>query len=227
MEDTPIPKLKPEHPPRRFRARRPRKRPNDTRHRRFVSVMKLVLPLIAGTLIMLVAIWPQLGSEKSGFRIGFANLSVGDVTSQSLVNARYEGTDRNERPFTVTAELATQDPGGAKPIRLIRPKADILLDGGAWLVLAAESGSFERTANTLELNGGVTLLHDSGYEFRTATATVDLSKGTAAGDREVVAQGPFGSFNATGFRVLGGGDQVIFTGKARMVFYPQSAETRK
>ena len=103
------------------------------------------------------------------------------------------------------------------------PKADLTLQGGAWLALAAETGVFLKSSQTLDLAGKVNLFHDRGYEIRTERARIDLKQGTASGDVAVTGQGPFGTLQSEGFQLLNQGRRILFTGKARLVLFPGGA----
>ena len=138
------------------------------------------------------------------------------------MNPRYVGTDDDNQPYAVTADIAKKLDGEGMDVRigLELPKADITLKDGTWLVLTAENGIYARRNKTLDLSGAVNLFHDSGYEFRTDKAQVDLARGIAEGDRPVRGQGPFGTLNAEGFRLLNKGRTIVFTGKSKMILKP-------
>ena len=186
----------------------------------FVGCMKVVLPAIAAALILLIVVWPQLDGDDSRFRISVSDLSAGLAENLTMLNARFDGMDEKNQPFSVTADQATQTPERANVIELAFPKADITLASGAWLALEAQEGLFDREAKVLELNGGVFLFHDKGYELTTESARVDLETNVAEGFDSVSGQGPFGSVRSQGFRVLDRGAQVNFLGKSKMVLYP-------
>jgi lipopolysaccharide export system protein LptC len=188
---------------------------------RFVAMMKFFLPLAALTLIVLIAVWPHLQTEDNRFRIGFAVLGLGESENPSMVNARYVGTDQNDQPFSITADLAKNLLKGAEAVELEMPKADIALNDGTWLVLTAEAGSYNRTGKKLNLAGAVNLFHDSGYELRTPEAEIDLDKGIALGDKTVEGHGPFGDLKAEGFRLEDKGRRITFTGKASLLIYSE------
>ncbi|MEM7225903.1 MAG: LPS export ABC transporter periplasmic protein LptC [Pseudomonadota bacterium] len=191
----------------------------------FVGCMKVVLPATALALILLIVAWPQLGSEDNRFRISVSELTADLAENLSMLNARFDGLDDKNQPFSVTADEATQTPERADIIDLTFPKADITLEDGTWLAMEAEGGTFDRNANTLELHGGVTLFHDKGYELKTEAARIDLETSSAEGYNVVTGQGPLGSIESEGFRVLERGDQVYFMGKSKMVFYPGVEDT--
>jgi lipopolysaccharide export system protein LptC len=193
------------------------------RYSRFVLLMKFVLPAIATVLVVLVAVWPQFQDLQEGFRIQINKLTAPAGSEQHLTNARFTGVDAKSRPYSITADDATQAAERNSAIRLERPKADITLSDGTWVALTANEGVLSREERILALSGGVALHHDSGMELRTPTATLDLKAGTAEGREPVEGQGPYASVNADGFRVLEHGERMIFTGKARLVLRNEPA----
>ncbi len=187
---------------------------------RFVQMMKFLLPAVAVLLIVLILVWPYLKTEDIRFRISFAAFTADQTEDPSMVNPRYLGIDKDNQSFSITADLARKLAKGSLSVELEMPKADITLEDGSWLVVTAENGVYQRTEQTLNLTGAVNLYHDSGYEFRTAEARVDLEKGTAAGATPIRGQGPFGDLQAEGFRLIDKGKTIIFTGKSKLVLYP-------
>jgi len=198
---------------------------------RFVGMMKVLLPVGAVVLIALVVVWPYLQATDGRFRIGFASLVATQAERPNIVNPRLVGTDEKDQPFSITADLAKdfylrKDFWGntATPVELEMPKADITLKDGTWLVLTANTGLLTPNTKMLELSGAVNLFHDSGYELRTTHAMVDLASGGAVSDRPVEGQGPFGTVNAEGLRLTDKGKDIVFTGKARLVLYPDAGK---
>jgi lipopolysaccharide export system protein LptC len=189
----------------------------------FVGFMKVLLPALSVALILLVVIWPQLTQDDGRFRIRVSDISLEQADSLSMLNARFEGVDEHDQPFLVTADEATQTAEDDDLVHLELPKGDITLKDGTWLAMTAHEGLYRRDAQMLELNGGVTLFHDQGFELRSETARVDLDAGTAWGSARVEGQGPFGTLVSEGFRVLDRGDRVIFTGRSRAVLHPGAA----
>jgi lipopolysaccharide export system protein LptC len=199
------------------RARKGRRRPPLIGYAATMTTLKVVLPGIAVGLILLVALWPQYLLEGGRFQI-VANPS-GDVGIDrlSMVRPRFKGSDRQNRPFTVSAESAVQDLEDDNLIVLDKPQAEVTLEDGAGVALSAAEGFYRRDSEVLKLAGGVNLLHDRGYQIHTPTAAIDLQAGTAEGHEPVAAQGPFGTLQSQGFRVVEQGDRVEFTGKSRLV----------
>lgn len=191
----------------------------------FVQAMKVILPILAVGLIGLVMAWPHMRTDDLKFRIGFAALQANLSDEPNLLNPRYHGTDDDNQPYTITADIAKRLGGGDENARvgLEMPKADITLEDGTWLVLTAETGLYERGQKSLELQGAVNLFHDSGYEFRTDEAQIDLNAGIATGTVPVQGQGPFGTLNSEqGFQLLDKGRRIVFMGKSHLTLLPQA-----
>jgi len=195
-------------------------RKGSASYSRFVFLMKVVLPTVAVVLVGLIVVWPQLKVDETQFKIGFARLKSTEAGDPSLVNARFVGSDRDNRPYSVTADLAKHVLDKTAKVELEMPKADITTDDGSWLALTANTGFFDREAKTLDLDGDVNMFHDSGFEFMTDSAHIDLGDGIAEGHDPVRGQGPFGTLRAEGFRMEDRGNRIVFTGKSRMVIYP-------
>lgn len=205
-----------------------RRRPRARRaaYSRFVFAMKLLLPAVAVGLIVLVVLWPQIHIDASQFSIGFSRLRMSGSEFPSMVNARFVGTDRRNQPFAVTADLAKSTTLSSTKVELEMPKADLGMNDGSSMMLMANSGTYDQTGKTLKLQGAVNLFHDSGYEFKTSTADVDLANGAASGNSPVQGHGPFGELYSEGFRIAGDGKRLLFTGKAKLTIFPSAGTAR-
>lgn len=199
----------------------PSNRPNSARlptgggrdpyaHSKAVRVARVALPAVAGVVLLTIFIWPLFGGSSDKSRPGPAQ---GDL---ELTQARYLGTDKGDQPFEIRAARAAQQGGGKSSVELAVPEADITLKRGTWLSMAAQKGDYDQDNQVLMLNGAVSFFHGSGYELRTQEAVLDVKKGIAWGNKPVEGQGPMGTVEAGGFRVLEDGDVLVFTGHARL-----------
>jgi len=216
----------PATPGRRLALLPPSSRGSQPGYSRFVSLMKLVLPSVALILVALVVAWPYVAPKDSHFRFGFAAVQeVGDG-EPSAFNARFVGIDGENRPITITADVVHNLlPDGEAPVDLEMPKADITLQDGSWLVLTAKKGVYDWQKKSLELTDSVNLFHDTGYEFHTSQATIDVEGFAADGREPVRGHGPFGELTAEGFRVRDKGRRIFFDGKATLILRPGAGGT--
>ena len=189
---------------------------------RFVSLMKFLLPVVALAVIALVVAWPHINTSDLRFHLGVTVLKLTGADEPSMINPRYVGSDSDNQPFSITADLARDigEKDATEKYALVMPKADITLEDGTWLVLTANDGVYSRGERALNLQGAVNLYHDSGYEFRTERATIDLSSGVAESQDPVSGQGPFGQLQAMGFRVANKGNVIYFLGKSKLTLFP-------
>ncbi|MDJ0944053.1 MAG: LPS export ABC transporter periplasmic protein LptC [Kiloniellales bacterium] len=185
-----------------------------------IGVLKTLLPSFAIGMVLLIFAWPQINVESEHFRLGVPELAADYADSLSMLNARFDGVDEEGRPFSLSADEASQPSSVNEIVDLSLPKGDITLKDGTWLALTAKTGKYDRQGNTLDLEGAVSLFHDQGFELLTETAEVDLEVGRAEGSDPVTGQGPFGQLLSEGFRVEDDGDTIVFTGRSRMVLYP-------
>lgn len=188
-----------------------------SRYSRFVTLMKYALPVVAGSVLLLVVVWPEFKPKPERFAVGISDLKVNVEGGQRVVNARFTGVDSENRPFSVTADAVVQDADDG--VKLTQPKADVTLAGDSWVAIAAPQGTFWRKPRVLNLVGGVDLFHDDGYEFQTEEARIDFRIGAASGDTPVKGHGPFGTVDAEGFRIVESGNRIIFNGKSRLVIF--------
>jgi lipopolysaccharide export system protein LptC len=203
------------------------RRPTQTslHHTRIVAWLKWVLPMVAVGLVLLVGAWPEIQASFSRLTASIPRIDLRAARDLSMVNARYTGLDRNNRPFSLTADVARQATAKDDLVGLEAPKADLALENGAWVAVTADTGLYHTQPKQIELYGDVNLYHDKGMTFSTESATVDLEAGTAEGREKVQGHGPSGEVESEGFRILDKGAVVIFTGRARMLLEGAAEET--
>lgn len=208
-----------------FETRQQRRRlPGLAGYSRYVVFMKFLLPAAALTLITAIVIWPQVRVTDNSFSIGLSDIQLTGRENPSMVNARFVGSDKKRQPFSITADLAKNLLLGNSKIELEMPKADISAKDGTWMVLTANTGIYNQSGKTLSLDGSVNLFHDSGYEFNTTSADIDLDGGIAKSTVPVKGQGPFGQLVAEGFRIENKGKNIYFSGKVKLLLHPNAIE---
>jgi lipopolysaccharide export system protein LptC len=189
----------------------------DLSHSRRVAVLKRVLPAIGLSLMLLVAVWPRLAPLLERIRFTLPAIDLREARELRMLNPRYLGTDRENRPFVVTAAVGQQVPDNANLMSLEKPKADLKAHDGATVVVTAATGIYQSQAQILDLFGSVKLVHQDGTEFTTDSARLNVANNSAQGDDPVEGHGPSGDVKAQGFRIYDKGDTLIFTGNADVV----------
>jgi lipopolysaccharide export system protein LptC len=221
MSVSPLPVRPPPHRPGRqllaataARVRQPPDPDGLARRRLVINFTKWLLPAAALVLLATIALWPEISRMSDSARVAYQRMSseVGDAT---VTDAHYRSVDEQGRPYTLTAATARQV--GPERINLTTPKGDIILTNGTWLMVQAKRGVFLQHSNQLDLSQDVTLYRDDGTTVTTASASLDLKNGAAAGAEPTHAEGPFGVLDAKGFTVTDKGASLQFTGPAHLV----------
>jgi lipopolysaccharide export system protein LptC len=191
-------------------ARRPR--------RRFVGLMRLVLPGVAIGLVVLVVAWPKIFGEVAGMIAPSGLLGGFSVTEpMRMRHPRYVGTDSaGGRPYEVVAEEAQVDPQAPDRITLVEMRARTTGTDGGVTRLEAQDGLYQRNIARLDLEHAVKLTTPDGTEFTTEQATILMDEGRAHGQEHVHGVGPRGTIDADAFSIEQGGDVIRFRGNVRV-----------
>lgn len=196
---------------------RPRARLVGDRHSRRVALLKRVLPVFGVALLVLVAVWPRLGHLLDSVRLAFPVIDLREARELRMLNPRYAGIDRLNRPYVVTAAIGRQIPNRDDLMSLERPRAEMTMHRGATVVMTAATAIYQSQAQLLDLFDDVSLIHENGTRFLTKSAHADVSANTAQGHDPVSGHGPSGDIAAQGFRIIDKGDTIIFTGKSDLL----------
>ena len=192
-------------------SRRPRR---GDRYSRRVAVLKSLLPVIGVALLALVAIWPRVVPFLDSVRFGFPVIDLREAHDLRMLNPRYAGVDRFNRPYVVTSAIGRQAPSREDLMSLERPRAEMTMHNGALVVVTATMAMYQSQAQLLDLFGDVNLVHENGTRFVTNTAHVDVAADTAVGNDPVTGHGPSGDIAAQGFRVVNQGNTIVFIGRS-------------
>ena len=187
------------------------------RYSRRVTLLKRVLPVIGVALLVLVAIWPRLVPLLESVRFGIPVIDLREAHELRMLNPRYAGVDRYNRPYVVTSAIGRQASNRDDLMSLERPRAEMTMHNGALVVVTAATAMYQSQAQLLDLFGDVNLVHENGTRFVTNTAHVDVAADSAVGNDPVTGHGPSGDITAQGFRVLDKGDTIVFTGKSNLL----------
>ena len=184
---------------------------------RRVAFLKRMLPAFGVMLLLLVAVWPRLVPLLERVRLGIPLIDLREARELRMLNPRYAGIDRYNRPFVVTSAVGRQIPNRDDLMSLERPRAKLTLHSGASVVMTAAVAIYQSQAQLLDLFDDVNLVHQNGTRFVTRRAHVNVAAETAEGHDPVVGNGPSGNIAAEGFRVLDKGDTIIFTGQSHLL----------
>lgn len=184
---------------------------------RFVRSMRLLLPLAALVMTVVIVVWPDMEEKVVPLALEDVLPDQSESVRNELLSPRFESTDQDQQPYTITAARAIQSQDNPELVQLEQPMADMLMKDGAWIAIEAKNGVYEQNADRLFLHGAVKLFHDRGYQLETDELRVDMKTRQAWSDKPVQAQGPEATLEAAGLEGAAGDGVLIFTGPAKLV----------
>jgi len=193
------------------------------RYSRFVRIMKVMLPLVAFSLIVLVVAYSTMRRDNNKVAITYTD--VKDLANdRQLVNPKLTGTDGRGQPFTVTAKAATQAPGKVRKMTFDQVVADVTMQDKSWVQVDAKKGLFDAEGQTLDLHDTINIFSDKGYECHTLAARYDFRLGLLKGDNPINCQGPLGLITAKRFEGLRNPGIMRFMGGVTTTYFPTPRE---
>jgi lipopolysaccharide export system protein LptC len=184
----------------------------------FIRRMRIVLPLLALCIIAALFTWNIMQKEPLAVQTP-ADQKDQTLGRNELLNPRFESVDEKNQPYTITAERALQGDGAQSEMFLEKPMADIALNGGNWLAIQSDKGTYNQEKQTLSLHENVMLYHDTGYRLKMMTLDIDINQSLASTAAPVEGHGPAGLLNAQGLRAETKSQTVIFKGPAKIVLF--------
>lgn len=184
----------------------------------FVKSLRLILPIIALVMTVVVLTWDEAGSRFDPVKKEEV-IETSNTVQNELLKPVFNSIDSKNQPYTVTADKATQNRGNPDLTDLLKPVASFLMNTGEKIDGHAEHGIYQQKAEKLNLDGDVHLIHSNGYTLVTEELRVDLATGKAYSGRDVRVEGPGGTIDATGLEGDSNTGALIFTGPATVVLY--------
>jgi lipopolysaccharide export system protein LptC len=187
------------------------------RYTRFVAWMRRGLMLGASAIIF--AVLAFFFVQRQPRQLAMSYEKMGHVENDlAMLKPRLTGSDDKGNPFVITADAAIQDAANAKRAKLKNIEADVAMGKNGWINARAKQGSVDMAAHRLELDGGIDLFTDRGYELHTQSASVDLADSILDGHTRVTGQGPLGTLAADGFHADREKNQLLLIGHVHMTF---------
>jgi len=193
------------------------KRIYNKRYTAFIRYMRIVLPLIALSIIAVLFSWNTLQPDKLMPAQPDPETKA-TIGKNELLNPRFDSIDDKNQPYTITAKRALQG-ANEELILLEEPMADIMLENGNWVAIKAIQGAFRQESQRLLLKKNVTLFHDEGYTFKTQELDVDMKAGTAQTYLAINGHGPLGILNASGMNASTEDNKLTFKGPAKLILH--------
>jgi len=192
---------------------------DTTRHSRFVSTMKFILPALALILLALAFFIPAIDSDDADISLEYQNVTVGDH-KLTMSKPRFLSSGKDNQQYVVTADSATQLDITSKVIDLTNLQADISMKNGRWISLSAPKGRLNPDLGILDLQGGIDIFSDSGEQIYAKSAHIKLKERVIESREGLKGHGPMGEIMADSLVADQLNGNIKFVGNVKMTLYP-------
>lgn len=175
----------------------PRARHDPRRHSRFVTAMRLALPLLAMALLLVFAAWPILQQREDAQKLNLQLQRIGPVDNDlKMVHPHYTGTDAFGRSYSVKADSAIPDSANPAEVTLSVLSAIIRDPSGQTIAVTADEGIYYVERGVIVINGDVRVGASGGYKAKGSEAVLDLGAARLTSSYPFRAEGPWGTLEA-------------------------------
>ncbi len=184
------------------------------RHTRRVRFLKVALPVLGVLLVVVFAAAAWFAAPGSlGFQLGSTSIEGGRLVMQ---DPKLDGYTTDNRHYSVTAARASQAIGDADRIDLEGIDARLPIEDDDWVTVIAETGTFDRTANRLDITSPMTVRTENGIHARFQSAQVDVSTGSMETTDPVEIDLDGTRVTADSMQIAEEGAVMIFESRVRM-----------
>ena len=182
------------------------------RHTLTVRLLKFALPLASLATIATYGAGMQLSLKLN---VGSGKLDTGKITvsteNLTMSNPRYEGFNKDGSKFVVTAGTATQDIRQQQgPIALTTIDGRMQQANNNVVTVTAPRGSFDNTANRLELMDEIKVRSGDGMRADLTQATIFMKENRIVTTQPVAIDMSAGQIRANEMDMRQGDKQVVF-----------------
>lgn len=192
----------------------------EGRYSRFVSLMKIALPVGALLLLAVILFYSGLFDRKGDLDTAFREIDT-QPSDLRMVSPRVAGVTGDGSPYLVTADNATQDSSDPGFVTFENIQADVKMEGETdWLSLTASRGRYNSETQMLDLTEKIDIFTAWGYEMHGEEATIDFGEGTLKSETEVQGHGPLGTLRADRMSADHAMQVLRFDGNVKMLILP-------
>ncbi len=141
-----------------------------------------------------------------------------------MANPKLNGVTAQNRPYSMTAARAIQDPGKQHIVELEGIDAVIPIDLENSAAIIAERGVFDSDTNILNIDSPFSVTASNGIAAKLANATVSIDEGTMKTDKPVEITRNGSKITAESLSVLENGKVIVFENKVRLIIMPDGLQ---
>lgn len=180
---------------------------------RRMRALKRFVPIAAGAVLLGALATTFVARDELSFLL--SRDSVATASERLRVSAAtYRGTDKQGRPFSVSAANAVQRSAATPVVELSDLTAELQLADGPARVRAA-AGRFDLERDTLQVDGPVRVTQ-GGYRLASGRLDVDIERQRVTSLSPVTGATPLGTFAAERMEADVMGERVVLAGGARL-----------
>lgn len=154
---------------------------------------------------------PSPGLEAAGVRADRVSVEGSTIT----------GFDKDDQPYSVSAEGAAQDASDPSLVHLRRVNAAMQRASGEALRLEAGAALYNRETETLDLDGTVKLISSDRFIADMPRARVTLRDKRFRSEDSVSVALDNGTIAANGLEITEDGDRIVFFNGVKATFRPK------
>lgn len=193
------------------------------RHSRYVSMLKIGLPVVALMIVGGFAGWVWLATPR-GFTADVAGSAVADG-KLVMANPKLNGFTKDNLPYVMTAERAIQDLSNAAVVTLENIAAQVPMEADNFADISAEIGLFDNENNTLDITSPVTIKTGDGMLAELQSAFVDMNSGEVVSSQPVRITMNGSTLEADTMTVEDRGRIILFESRVRMTLLPDELKS--
>ena len=185
---------------------------------RAVRVLAVALPALVGAVVAAMLIAPLSPRGEVSFILDRNKVAVSEDRLR-VDNAMYRGSDKQGRPFSLSAGDAVQASAQVPIVRLQDLTARMLFAEGP-AVLSAPAGRYDIDQQKVMIDGTVSFVAADGYRLTARGVSVSLPDRSLLGQGQVEGTVPAGNFRADGISADLDARTVTLEGNARLRMVP-------
>lgn len=190
---------------------------------RFVKLLRLLLPLAALLIIVLLMTWHP---EDSGIMPAVSkdtatstSFGSADVQQNELLNPHFESRTKDGQPYRITAIRATQKSAHPDLIYMEQLKATLDMDTDRVIHLSADDATYDQKTQFMTLTKNIIVETETNERLYLSALEADLAGGEAFSPQPARGESPDGTITGQTMRITHQGNRIIFTGPAKLILH--------
>lgn len=190
------------------------------RHSRRVRFLKLLFPVAAAGIVLgFIAVSIVARTLPDNVSVARSTIVDGMIIMETPI---LTGQTNDERTFRVTAARALQGLDRPNVITMQEIAAELPVSDSESARVEAESGVYDRQAETLVLDRPFDVVATSGLRVEMQSATFDLAEGTMTSDQSITISNGNTQVVAQSVRMRDNGRTITFERDVRMTIDPST-----